>query len=50
MRLTKEELIKKIGELLKTDFDLDFLEILKVEDLETLIACIRDRVDQVAKL
>ena len=47
--MTKEELIKKIEGLLKTDLDLDFLEILKVEELETLIACIRDRVDQLAK-
>ena len=44
--MTKEELIRKIGKLLKTDLDFDFLEILKLEELETLIACIRDRVDQ----
>ncbi len=44
--MTKEELIKKIGEILKTDLDLNFLAILKEEELETLIACIRDRVDQ----
>ena len=47
--MTKEELIKKIGEKLKTDLDLNFLAILKEEELETLIACIRDRVDQVGE-
>jgi hypothetical protein len=47
--MTKEELIKKIGEILKTGVDLNFLAILKVEELETLIACIRDRVDQVGE-
>lgn len=47
--MTKEELIKKIGELLKTDLDFNFLAILKEDELETLIACIRDRVDQVAE-
>jgi len=47
--VTKGEVIKKIGEILKTDFDFDFLEILRVEDLETLIACVRDRVDQVSE-
>jgi hypothetical protein len=33
-------------ELLKTDGDLHFLLILKKEELERLVACIRDRVDQ----
>ena len=44
--MTKEELIKKISELLKTDGDLSFLLVLKKEELERLVACIRDRVDQ----
>lgn len=44
--MTKEELIRKIRELLKTDGDLSFLLILKEEDLERLVACIRDRIDQ----
>ena len=44
--MTKEELIKRIGQILKTDLGLDFLDILKVEELETLIACIRDRLEQ----
>ena len=47
--MTKQELVKKIGEILKTGADLDFLLGLKREDLESLIACIRDRVDQIGK-
>ena len=47
--MTKQELVKKIGEILKTEADLDFLHALKREDLESLIACIRDRVDQIGK-
>ena len=42
--MTKEQLIKKIKEILKTDYDLDFLLALKQEEIELLIACIRDRV------
>lgn len=42
--MTKEQLVEKIKELLKTDADLNFLLGLKKEDLETLTACIRDRV------
>ena len=45
--MTKEKLVEKIRELLKTDIDLNFLLILEEEELERLIACIRDRVDQV---
>jgi len=44
--MTKDKLIEKIKQILKTDFDLDFLSGLRREELETLIACIRDRVDQ----
>jgi hypothetical protein len=44
--MTKEKLIEKIKELLKTDIDLNFLLILEDEELERLVACIRDRVDQ----
>jgi len=43
--MTKEKLIDKIRELLKTDNDLRFLIELKKEDLENLIACIRYRLD-----
>lgn len=42
--MTKYQLVKKIKELLKTDIDLDFLMILKREEIEMLVACIRDRV------
>ncbi len=47
--MTKEKLVEKIRELLKTDIDLDFLLILEEEELERLVACIRDRVDQVGE-
>ncbi|MDY7035234.1 MAG: hypothetical protein SV375_03585 [Thermodesulfobacteriota bacterium] len=43
--MTKEKLIEKIKEILRTDIDMEFLLELKKKDLETLIACIRDRVD-----
>jgi hypothetical protein len=42
--MTKEQLIKKIKELLKTDTDLDFLLKLENEEIVTLIACTRDRI------
>ena len=42
--MTKEELLTKIKELLDTDADLGFLLELKKKEIETLIACIRDRV------
>lgn len=45
--MTKEKLVAKIKELLKTDNDLNFLLELKKEHLERLVACIRNRVDQV---
>jgi hypothetical protein len=47
--MTKEELIAKIQGLLKTDLDLNFLMRLKKEELETLIACTRDRVDNLGE-
>lgn len=43
--MTKEQLVEKIKDILKTDIDLNFLLILKKEELETLLACIRDSVD-----
>ena len=42
--MTKEELLEKIMELLKTDADLGFLLTLKKEEIETLVACIRGRL------
>ena len=44
--MTKEQLIKIIKGLLDTDLDLNFLLQLKKDDLETLVACIRDRIDR----
>jgi len=45
--MTKDELVEKIKELLKADIALNFLLSLKKEEIERLVACIRDRVDQV---
>ena len=47
--MTKEKIVEKIKDILKTDLDLNFLMALEEKDLETLIACIRDRVDQVSE-
>jgi hypothetical protein len=47
--MTKEKLVEKIEKLLKTDINLKFLMELKKEEIETLVACIRDRVDQVGE-
>ena len=38
-----------IKDILKTDIDLHFLLQLTETELETLVACIRDRVEQVGK-
>ena len=42
--MSKEKLVAKIKDLLKADADLNFLFNLKKEEIETLVACIRDRV------
>jgi len=47
--MTKEKLVAKIMELLKTDNDLNFLLTLKKEEIETLVACIRDRVNHLGE-
>jgi len=44
--MKKQELIKILRKLLETDTDLDFLLQLKGDDLRTLVACVRGRVDQ----
>ena len=44
--MTKEQLMNIIIGLLDTDLDLNFLLQLRKDDLETLIACIRDRVER----
>ncbi len=46
--ITKEKLTNIIRELLKTDTDLRFLEELRKEDLEKLVASVRDRLDRSA--
>jgi len=47
--MTKEKLVEKVNDLLRTDADLNFLLALKKEEIERLVACIRDRLDQVGK-
>ena len=44
--MNKQELIEILQKILKTDTRLDFLLQLSFEDLETLVACVRGRVDQ----
>ena len=44
--MKKQELIEILRKLLETDTELDFLLQLKGDDLRTLVACVRDRVDQ----
>jgi hypothetical protein len=44
--MAKEILIEILQKLLQTDADFDFLLQLTEEDLQTLVACIRGRVDQ----
>lgn len=43
--MTKEDLIARLQRLLKTDIDLSFLLRLEEENIETLIASIRERVE-----
>jgi hypothetical protein len=44
--MTKQKLIEILQKLLQTDSDLDFLDKLADEDLQTLVACIRSRIEQ----
>ena len=44
--MTKEKLIEIITGILSTDVDLGFLRQLAEGELETLVVCIRERVDQ----
>ncbi len=48
-RVTKEQILGKIKEILRTDVDLDFLLGLQKKELETLISSIRDRVDHLVQ-
>ena len=45
--MTKERLLEILREILGTEFDLGFLIKLEREEIETLIASIRDRLDRV---
>lgn len=44
-----QELVKKIRKLLKAEDDLSFLLKLSMDELKTLVAKIRERVDQVGQ-
>jgi len=44
--MTKEELVDLLRKMLDTDSDLDFLSDLGQKELETLIACIRNKIEQ----
>ena len=43
--MKKKSLIEILQKVLRTDADLDFLTKLEDSELEMLIACIRDRVE-----
>ncbi len=44
--MKKAELIRIIQKVLETDTTLDFLGKLEEKEIETLVACVRDKVDQ----
>ncbi len=44
--MTKEKMIEILKRVLNTDADLNFLLKLEQTELETLVACIRDSVEQ----
>lgn len=44
--MKKEQLIELIKKLLKTNLNLDFLLALDQKDIEALVACIRDRLEE----
>ena len=43
--MQREKLLETLQRILKTDADLRFLLKLEEHEIETLIACIRERVD-----
>jgi hypothetical protein len=45
--MTQGELIKLLKRILGTEIDLEFLSQLEPEELEILVACVRDRLAQV---
>ncbi len=44
--MTKGDLVNVLRKVLRTDTGIEFLSKLESEELETLIACIRDRIEQ----
>jgi hypothetical protein len=46
---TKEKLLRILQGLLETDIDLSFLMTLRMSEIETLVACVRNRVDNASK-
>ncbi|RLF57334.1 MAG: hypothetical protein DRN37_06615 [Thermoplasmata archaeon] len=44
--MKKQELIQILQKLLETDTDLSFLKQLKEDELQTLVACVRSRLDE----
>jgi hypothetical protein len=45
--VTQDELIKLLKRILGTEINLEFLARLEPEELEILVACVRDRLAQV---
>ncbi len=46
-QMTQSELIKLLKRILGTEIDLEFLGRLEPEELEALVACVRDRLAQI---
>ena len=44
--MENDELIRILEKVLGTDVTLDFLNKLEEKELETLVACVRNKVDQ----
>ena len=44
--MDKKQLIETIKRILRTEADLGFLTQLKESEIEMLVACVRDRVEQ----
>ena len=44
--MKKDELINILQKVLETDVTLDFLKKLEEKEIETLVACVRSKVDQ----
>ncbi|MFC1533538.1 hypothetical protein ACFL7M_09270 [Thermodesulfobacteriota bacterium] len=47
--MNKEKLIEILQGILVADVDLSFLMQLKKSEIETLVACVRERVDQIGE-